>query len=351
MVHIVGLILIIAGFFAHYLVKFYTPSIFFFWVGFFLLLRPSRYLSSLGTWLNDARIGLLANLLVNLVSLLYVYFLAYFSIHSIFLGDLEWFLLQIAKPIGTLYNLFFPPAHIELPGGTILLTVTYLRSALISFFDVAVYIVVGAIAVNTVRQTSPKKVRIILLIILLLIIGMSIRPLYKDIENHLKYGHIDVNRDLINGEKPERYQYWCDFAARGWAEKEQAEFKMLIEKYGMDGTHCYNNDEIGISVSRAIPQDKKYSVRISLFKNVMTGKLRMVAQLAWQDHHIVAGNPAVEMDIPITEFNKILRNGLSRKNIDLLVKTAEAAKWEPVGIGRKVTLKPAIKVPFSKTKR
>jgi len=350
MIHIIGLLVIIAGFFTHYLIKFFAPSIFFFWVGFFLLLRPNRYLSSFGTWLNDARIGLLANLVVNLASLLYGYFFTYFSIR-IFLGDLGWFLSRIASPIGTLYNLFFPVAHIKLADGTIMFTVTYLRSALTSFFDVVIYIFVGAVAVNRIRQLPPKKLRLILLVILVLIIGVSIGPLRRDIENHLKYGHIDVNRDLINGKDPERYKYWCHFAFNGWAEKEQAEFKMIIDKYGMDRAHCYNNDEIGISVSRAIPQDERYSVRISLFKNVITGKLRIVAQLAWQDYNLEAGNPAVEMDIPITEYNKILRNWLSRKNMELLVNAAEDANWEPIKMGKSYTQKPVVKVQYSRAQR
>ncbi len=194
-----------------------------------------------------------------------------------------------------------------------------------------------------------RRTKIISFIGLVIFVLLSI-PAFNFILFYRECGHFDVEKDLINGTNPNRYEYWTCYANSGWADTEQIEFKLLYDKYGAfgkSGTHGFWNDEVAIWVSQDIPQFPNYFIRISLYKNVVTKKLRMMAALEWRDEGVASGNPEVEMDIPMSEFDNILNNWLSTKNIKRLIRSAEGANWQPVKFEESNKLRPPIKVKYS----
>jgi hypothetical protein len=173
--------------------------------------------------------------------------------------------------------------------------------------------------------------------------------LFNSIYSNNECGWVNVEKDLIYGSEPDRYNYWLCYASSGWADKEQFEFKVLNDKYGIPGnpnTHGYINNEIAIWVSQDIPSHPKYFLIISLYKNTKTKGLRMAASLEWKASDVACGNPRVEMDIPMKEFNSIVDKWLSSENIQLLIDAAEAANWRPIKADESFTEKPRIKVTY-----
>lgn len=294
-----GIIFLLIGFIIPFLTQGQIPSIIFFWIGFFI-------------------------------------------------NELSIFISRIGNPIQALIGWLSPVPSTELQDGTIVFTYSYIRMALISFVNILLYMLAGVIIIKWFVSNSTAFRKKIIVLLLLIVIGLAIKPAYMDISNHLEYGHIDVEKDLITGKDPDRYKYWCKFAWDGWAIKEQGEFKLLIEKYGLSGIFCYIDNEIGISVSQDIVDNDKYEIQINLYKNIMTGTLRMLANMQSRDDNIAWANPIVAMEIPISEFNDIFTNGVSNKNITLLVNAAENAQWKFNKSGQSCRVKPAIKVRYEK---
>ena len=348
MIYTAGAITILIGFIIPFLTKGQIPSIILFWIGFFLLLIPADP-SHTRKWVPRARVGLFYNIVMALILSFYHQFLDYFSLQSgFFITELSLFILWVGDPLQALIGFLFPVPSTELPDGTIVFTHSYIRMTLISFVNILLYMLAGVVAIKwfVSKSTAFRKKTIILL--LLIIIGLAVKPVYMDIRDHLEYGDIDVEKDLITGKDLDRYMYWCKFAWDGWATKEQNEFKLFIDRYGLSGVYCYKDDEIGISVSEDIKKYDNYSVNIILYKNVVTGALRMLADLQWRDDAIAWGNPKVEMDIPISEFNDIFMKWISNKNLTSLVNAAENVQWRPIKSGQSYMAKPTIKVRYEK---
>lgn len=129
-----------------------------------------------------------------------------------------------------------------------------------------------------------------------------------------------------------KYSFWTNLAATGWADKEQLEFKLLNDKYGKypgnPMTISLFKNEIGIWVSRVVENTPKFSVGLELYKNIKTNKLRMQAIILNSDDLFDKGVPEISMEIPFTEFDKILHNWIDNVNLSNFIMAAKQEKWK-----------------------
>ena len=139
MINFLGFLIIICGFLAPFIRGWMMLSIFFFWVGFFLLFLPNKYFPKTSGWLKWARIGLLLNVVWT-----FFVIIAHTSLPSTYLAHI---LLRgagwILSPISGIFEILFPYNEVKMPDGSIGHTVNFLRVALTNFFDVLVYIGIG----------------------------------------------------------------------------------------------------------------------------------------------------------------------------------------------------------------
>lgn len=145
MVNILGLLIIIFGFFAPFLTRVSSLSTIFFWVGFLFLLRPDKLSPLTESGLEGARIALLAHILGRVFFILYglllvepsqpVTYAEYLAIRV-----LGW----VVNPASSLYDFVFPIPLIDLPGGSVGGYVSYTRATVTGFFDIVAYVSVGA---------------------------------------------------------------------------------------------------------------------------------------------------------------------------------------------------------------
>ena len=160
MVNIVGIVIIILGFIAPFMSDGYAPSVIFFWVGFLMLLRPCKYISSSSKWPRYARIGLLLSVVMALVSLLCSYFIMYYPIHSnhgrILAGGLSLNITRIAYPIRALYDFILPVPYFEQPDGSISFKISFMRTSLTSIFNILFYMIISVFIGKYLRKGSPE---------------------------------------------------------------------------------------------------------------------------------------------------------------------------------------------------
>jgi hypothetical protein len=140
MVNIVGLFIIILGFFSPFLSKGTLSSLLFFWLGFLLVLWPNRYLSKFSTWLKWARVGVLINIIGNL-SFEFCLMLLRYNI------NLDYRLCIVSSwvfsPVKKLSEIIFPYKQVYVSGKGIGLVIPHFRVSLTSFLDIIIYIVIG----------------------------------------------------------------------------------------------------------------------------------------------------------------------------------------------------------------
>jgi hypothetical protein len=146
MKNIIGLIIILFGFFAPFVSNGVLASFWFFWIGFFLLLNPVKYIKISAKSLKWARKGLLANMIVCLIMTFFFYLLMInmkpVSL-SIFLSNVFSILGWIGNPVRELCDLIFPSSITEMPDGSVVWEVSFMRSVVTTFFDILVYLLAG----------------------------------------------------------------------------------------------------------------------------------------------------------------------------------------------------------------
>ena len=154
---IVGILTIIFGFAAPFLSRGELPPILFFWIGFLLLLRPSKYFRSTSEWPNWARIGLFIHILGSALILLYSYILIYTFLSR---SDLAGLSLRLANslinPISSLITYLFPYPHFIMPDGAVQIHISFIRGTLTSFLDVSAYLVFAVIAGKLINSYSKR---------------------------------------------------------------------------------------------------------------------------------------------------------------------------------------------------
>ena len=148
MKNIIGFIIILFGFCAPFLSKGFIGSIWFFWIGFFLLLNPEKHIPISGKSLKWARKGLLANMIMFLILTIYFY-LPQLNIKpislSVFLHNIYVILEWIGNPIRKLYNLISPISSYESPDGVVTFRLSFISSITTTFINILVYLLIGVL--------------------------------------------------------------------------------------------------------------------------------------------------------------------------------------------------------------
>jgi len=146
MMNIVGFIIILFGFIAPFVSNGLLDLIWFCWIGFFLFLNPVKYIKISAKSLKWARKGLLANMVVCLI-LTFFFYLTIINIKpvslSIFLGNVYSILGWIGNPVRELCDLIFPISITEMPDGSVVWKVSFMRSVVTTFFNLLVYLLTG----------------------------------------------------------------------------------------------------------------------------------------------------------------------------------------------------------------
>lgn len=145
MTRIIGLLTIVFGFFAPFLSGGRIPPVLLFWIGFLLLLRTKKSLQPTAQWQHWSRIGLLIHVLGTSFGLLYTYILLNtFLSNSNLAGLLLRILNLLVNPVSPLGSYFFPYPEFTMPDGSVQIHLSFLRGTITSFFDVIVYLLLGA---------------------------------------------------------------------------------------------------------------------------------------------------------------------------------------------------------------
>ncbi len=130
MLNLLGILFIICGFVAPHFLGYPPPgSMFFFWIGFLLLLWPTNPILKTSNWPRWARIGLIVNVLVTIFFFVLIYLENY---------ELFFKFFYIPYPIGTILHILFPD---EIPLGVVGRTI----STVATFFNILIYIGVAII--------------------------------------------------------------------------------------------------------------------------------------------------------------------------------------------------------------
>ncbi len=157
MIHIFGLIIVMAGFIVPFLSGGRVPYEFFFWSGFLLLLRPNKYFPLGRDGAKYARIGLLVHVLGILAVLNYRNLVVSTSLFGSYLGYLSLTAVHhIFNPISSLFRLIFPDQQLALHDGGILFT-RFMRGSITGFLNILLYVCIGAIIGKLKRTRSGKS--------------------------------------------------------------------------------------------------------------------------------------------------------------------------------------------------
>lgn len=146
MVNFIGFLIIICGFFAPFLLsEGKIPSIFFFWIGFLLLLWSNKYFRK-AVWPKWARIGLI----LNILGMSFLFLLTELVLNTpLSSSHFAFILLTIANwifnPISNVFEFLYPYKQTIMPDGSIRFSISFLRGTVTSFFNVLVYIGIGII--------------------------------------------------------------------------------------------------------------------------------------------------------------------------------------------------------------
>jgi hypothetical protein len=157
MIHIFGLIIVIAGFIVPFLSGGRVPYEFFFWFGFLLLLRPNKYFPPGRDWAKYARIGLLVHVLGILAVLNYRNLVVNTSLFDSYLAYLSLTAVNyIFNPISSLFRLIFPGQQFALQDGGITFT-SFIRGPITGFLNILLYVCVGAMIGKWKRTRSGRS--------------------------------------------------------------------------------------------------------------------------------------------------------------------------------------------------
>ena len=138
MINIVGLIILIAGFFAPYLSEGRLPPIIFFWLGGFMSLNKGLFIRREARWAKWARMGILTNIAVIIITTLVVDHLIGKSLTK-FGYWLTIILYRFSGPTNAVVEQIFPIPTTRLPDGSIGFQISYFRTVITSILTVATY--------------------------------------------------------------------------------------------------------------------------------------------------------------------------------------------------------------------
>jgi len=163
MVNLLGVVIIICGFLIPYFLTLPAgrtiPPIIFFYVGFFLLFKPNKYLKISSSWAKYARIGVF----MHIVSFLLLIFISLLVVNTSLSSIKFGYLLSIgmswiSKPMTQISEVLFPTEWIKMPDGSYAGTINFFRYNVTGFLDILFYIVV-AICIGKWISIKQKRVQ------------------------------------------------------------------------------------------------------------------------------------------------------------------------------------------------
>jgi hypothetical protein len=152
MINIIGIVIIISGFFAPYLSSSNIPAMPFFWLGGLVFLNKGILIKSDATWMKWARIGILINIFFFIVMLATFYALNERPITS-FVQRLSMVPYWLSKPATALGQQIPSFSEMRYSDDPVTFHIGFSRTAIADFLDVVAYMA-SAAAVGLLRMKT-----------------------------------------------------------------------------------------------------------------------------------------------------------------------------------------------------
>ncbi len=154
MINIIGLLIIVSGFFLPYFIKVHVPSTYFFWLGGLLSFNKGLIIKDEFPWAKRAQIGILIN--IALVGL----FALDFSIVQGSISRFEYWLSMViywmSCPSDAIGQYIFPYPEVHQPDGSVCFEISYFRTVLTAFLNVAIYAAILPLIYGISGRTNRK---------------------------------------------------------------------------------------------------------------------------------------------------------------------------------------------------
>ena len=152
MINLIGILIVILGFFAPFILtdyrntflyRGYGPAIYFFWIGFFLILNPLEKYGLKKEYAKWGRIAIIANIALYWTHFAYAHILINLNIMEGFNITLILLLKKICNPIRAIFDAIISVPAKTLDNGAIQFTYSYVRAMITDFFNILLFIIVG----------------------------------------------------------------------------------------------------------------------------------------------------------------------------------------------------------------
>jgi hypothetical protein len=159
-INIIGILIIILGFFSLSISDGELLPTYFFWPGFLLLLWPNKYTQKFSELVKWARIGIIIHLIGNSLGIFCYYFLFDTLLFQSYFGFVSFiFLNSLLNPASSMIDYFFPYPQIELPDGSGEFFISYFRTIITGFFNVFSYLFVGVVIGRLQKYNVLKAIK------------------------------------------------------------------------------------------------------------------------------------------------------------------------------------------------
>ena len=151
---IAGTLLITIGFATPFVLKQIIPaflsaafiSLLCFWIGFIAIMTPVGINDRFKPYLAWARFAVYVNIGLNFLAVAYFYTFFYFDLQNTIGNLLMRFLGFVHNPIQWASSLLIPEPMIQQPDGSVLVTTSFIRSLLNSFFNIMFFCFLGILS-------------------------------------------------------------------------------------------------------------------------------------------------------------------------------------------------------------
>lgn len=145
----IGILIVAFGFLAPHLSKGMLSSTLFFWIGFLLFLSPIKKKSSFGDWMRWAKVGLVANIVGGIISIIYSQFLLNTSLaKNYLLGKAFYIFIWLTTPISQIVALIFQRPRYDLSANSeiiVQLQTGFPEASITSMLDIIFFMLIAII--------------------------------------------------------------------------------------------------------------------------------------------------------------------------------------------------------------
>jgi hypothetical protein len=138
MINIIGLLIIVSGFFFPYFIKAHVPSTYFYWLGGLLSLNKGLIIGDEFRWAKWAQIGILINIAL-VIGMLAIDFLIGQGSITRFEYWLYKILYWMSCPADAIGQYIFPYPETHQPNGSVCFKISYSRTVITAFLNVAIF--------------------------------------------------------------------------------------------------------------------------------------------------------------------------------------------------------------------